>query len=382
MKTTQSFAKQIALGAGLAAAVFLATPSHVAAQQLINVDFGAAGQVVYSGPGPIIGAAGDFWNSVTNENGWVTTSAGPLNDSSNVGTTVSLFIGGMSENWVNYSSSMPEPYGALIQEAVSWWGDDTIVLSGLDDSKTYDLYLINGPFVGDNGAFTVNGVTRTYLGTATTALPWVEGDQYVRFIGLPTDGLGQIAISLSANTAPPTRMSGLQLYVEPPQVTIVSHPIDVSAAPGGTATLSAMASGGTGSPTYQWQEYVGGTFVNLSDGNNLWGSTSNVLTITNITAGQAGVYHVIATAGTSVTSSNATITVLGNPGTAISLNPAITITNGTVGFHYQVQYSSNPNGPTWTLLQNIPSLPSNPYAVYDPAAATLPQRYYRAVVLP
>ena len=56
---------------------------------------------------------------------------------------------------------------------------------------------------------------------------------------------------------------------------------------------------------------------------------------------------------------------------------------GSVGLHYRVEYRTALDPPdTWQLLQDIPSLPSTPYLVYDPTPATQPQRIYRAVLMP
>ena len=167
----------------------------------------------------------------------------------------------------------------------------------------------------------------------------------------------------------------------PASLTILGQPQSQTVAPGGTATLTVATAGGIGTPTYRWQKEVSGTFVNLSNGGNLWGATSTTLAITNIQPANAGSYRAVITAGASTNSNPAAITVLDAAAVAIATHAAITITNGAVGFHYQVQYSDD-LGATWQLLQNIPSLSANPYRVYDPTPATLPRRFYQAVVLP
>jgi hypothetical protein len=58
--------------------------------------------------------------------------------------------------------------------------------------------------------------------------------------------------------------------------------------------------------------------------------------------------------------------------------PAI-ILQGTVGAHYQLQWSSTLNGGgTWNLLQDMSTLPGSPYIVNDPTVTT--QRFYRALI--
>ena len=56
--------------------------------------------------------------------------------------------------------------------------------------------------------------------------------------------------------------------------------------------------------------------------------------------------------------------------------------NGVLGLHYQLQYNTTLNPATWQVLQDIPSLNSNPLSVTDPTqASTQAARYYRAVLL-
>ena len=63
------------------------------------------------------------------------------------------------------------------------------------------------------------------------------------------------------------------------------------------------------------------------------------------------------------------------------LYPGITVT-GDVGTHYRVEYATGLAPTTWLLLQDIPQLPVSPFKVYDPAVATQPKRFYRAVLVP
>jgi hypothetical protein len=64
----------------------------------------------------------------------------------------------------------------------------------------------------------------------------------------------------------------------------------------------------------------------------------------------------------------------------IQLNQGILV-QGTVGAHYQVQYSTALDPNNWILLQDIPALPSSPYIVVDPALVPAGQRSYRAISL-
>jgi hypothetical protein len=101
-------------------------------------------------------------------------------------------------------------------------------------------------------------------------------------------------------------------------------PSTLSLYPGQTAQFTAVAAG---SPSYQWwftnQSDVG---TKLTDGGNISGSKSNVLTISGVVAGDAGTYVVVATAGSgSTTSSIAALTILApGPATLITMSVAET----------------------------------------------------------
>jgi hypothetical protein len=93
--------------------------------------------------------------------------------------------------------------------------------------------------------------------------------------------------------------------VTPLQIT--QQPTNQTVALGETATFTVTATG-SAPLSYQWQ--ANGT--NLTDGSNIFGSTSNDLTISNVSAANPGTYLVNITdaTGSSVTSSNATLSLL------------------------------------------------------------------------
>jgi uncharacterized repeat protein (TIGR03803 family) len=72
------------------------------------------------------------------------------------------------------------------------------------------------------------------------------------------------------------------------QLEITSQPRPVVTFAGGSATFSVATSGGL--PTgYQWEK----NGVNLTDGGNVMGSNARVLTLTNVSAGDAALYSVV-----------------------------------------------------------------------------------------
>ncbi|MEY4941566.1 MAG: hypothetical protein RIQ93_3301 [Verrucomicrobiota bacterium] len=84
-------------------------------------------------------------------------------------------------------------------------------------------------------------------------------------------------------------------------LTILTAPANQTLAPGATLTLTAgaWAPGGQPAPSYQWQ----------FNGANVTGATSATLTLSNFQPANAGLYSVIATSGTAVTSDPAVVGV-------------------------------------------------------------------------
>jgi uncharacterized repeat protein (TIGR03803 family) len=123
---------------------------------------------------------------------------------------------------------------------------------------------------------------------------------------------------------------------------ITSQPANQSVYLGGTATFS-VATVGSQPVTYHWQK----SGTNLVDGGSLSGSTSRLLTITNVDFGDAGVYSLIASnAYGSVTSRLAFLEIMVSP-PSITVQPVsqtvlagstVTFTVSAVGdlpFYYQ-----------------------------------------------
>ena len=153
---------------------------------------------------------------------------------------------------------------------------------------------------------------------------------------------------------------------------ITQQPVGGPAIPGGSVSLTVQA-GGSQPLIYQWTK----------ENADLAGATNATLLLTNIGSLASGDYRVRVSNGFgAVTSVVATVTVAGAPTVDIKFHAGINVA-GTIGLHYQVEYRTELDPPnTWTLLQDIPSLPASPYLVYDPAPATQPKRFYRAMLVP
>jgi hypothetical protein len=67
-----------------------------------------------------------------------------------------------------------------------------------------------------------------------------------------------------------------------------------------------------------------------------------------------------------------------DPGLDVRMYAGLTL-SGSVGSTYEIQYSTNVNGPTWQPLADI-TLTNSPYLYFDTNSASAPKRFYRALV--
>ena len=166
----------------------------------------------------------------------------------------------------------------------------------------------------------------------------------------------------------------------------------------GSTTVFSAAVSGTAPFNYQW--FKNG--VALADGGNLSGSLSSVLIIANLTTNDSGTYALtVGNVAGNITSSNATLLVRGRssgggggtdnlrtqPAVVVALPPVIaqilrnadgSITlncGGTTGTNYVMQASADLVN--WASLSTNAPAASGQWQVNDPAAATLPARFYR-----
>ncbi|HJW29258.1 MAG TPA: hypothetical protein VJ508_08385, partial [Saprospiraceae bacterium] len=150
---------------------------------------------------------------------------------------------------------------------------------------------------------------------------------------------------------------------------------------GGTSTLTATVSGGTGTITYQWQELVGSTWNNV-------GSNQNTYTTPILNTSGTYTYRVLVTQnpGCFAQSSNAVEVVVNDP--AVITQPSnitecvggtstmtVTITGGTGTITYQWQ--SSPDGSTgWANATGTGSTT----ATYTPPSTSAGTTFYRVLI--
>jgi hypothetical protein len=189
-------------------------------------------------------------------------------------------------------TNQPVSIGVIVSNTASF----TVGVSG-DSTLNYQWYFNATNAVGlDTNVLVLNNVTATNTGSYSVIITNASG---------------------SVTSTP----AGLTVYVPP---TITQQPQSVTNLAGTTTGFSALAIGNP-APSYQWQ----------FDSTNIFGATTNTLTLTNVQPAQAGNYSVVIgnPAGV-VASSNAALSV-------IVISPVITvgadILNNTFGLSFPTQ---------------------------------------------
>jgi polygalacturonase len=177
---------------------------------------------------------------------------------------------------------------------------------------------LNGVIAGAWAAVSsefANFGTNTITGTGGTGTTVSDGGYasteatagYVAGLSAGTDTLAENFVS--TNGAQKSNFA-VDIFSPPSAPSILTQPQSITLNSNLTAQFSVTA---TGSAPLHYQWYSNNTQTALSDNANRVGSTSNVLTIPNITANDAGTYSVVITnVYGSVTSSVVTLTVLTN----------------------------------------------------------------------
>ena len=186
---------------------------------------------------------------------------------------------------------------------------------------------------GVGGPFTVTSESLSLTNAGTNSLTWTLVNTSLWLNASPgggalTPGGSAATVTVSLNSAASNLLVGTYSatvwftnlnsgvgqgrqfslsVISPP--TITAQPADQAVLEGATATFTVGAAGGL-PLNYQWQD--NGT--NLTDGGNIFGSTTTNLIISNVSAANVGTYTVVVTnlAGT-VTSSNAYLTITPSP---------------------------------------------------------------------
>ncbi len=252
-----------------------------------------------------------------------------------------------------------------------------------------------GTFDGTNQVFYVNGqqvVSQRAFLSANPVAPLNIGAGKNEYPQNPTaywpgsiDEVAVYAAALTANQVLDHYTLATTGAFPPP--TISSQPQSLDLYAGRTAAFSVQAVF-TQPPSYQWKAGAtgSGTYTNLTDANNISGSKTPSLIITNISAANAAAYILVITnAGGSVTSSVATLAVQPAPTGAyanavLAANPAaywrMDETNGTVLHDYAGGHNGLYNGGVSMNQPGYSTYDTDPAATFDGSTAYAQVPYY------
>ncbi len=228
---------------------------------------------------------------------------------------------------------------------------DTAALTSTDACEAEDDGTVSVTASGGTGDIDYYLVAESTMDT----IPSGDFDEDGDFTGLAPDTYQTWAIDSEG-----CRQQGPDAVVGTiPATSITSQPSDETVCEGNTASFVVSAEGG-GNITYQWQSNASGSWQDLSNGGDISGATSDVLSISNTTNVDEGDYRVIVSSecGSDKTSDPATLTV--NDATQINTQPsdqAVCETNDVTfsleadGTNLSYQWQSNASG-SWQDLSD------------------------------
>jgi lysophospholipase L1-like esterase len=300
----------------------------------------------------VLGSPGDVWNAMSGATGTLLSSAG------NTLGGVGFSLNNSGQFYTDTGGSAMDAATTPLMEEYAFGYDSsgysptvTLNLTGLTpyvgSAFTLEVYAA-GDTSGQGASLTLTGAsggnTASTLTTTATSrqISAGAGVAYQTFTGILTNGTLSLTATENAGQVF-TCMNGFQLQLgPPPDPGIATGPVSQTTFTARTVSFSVTAAG-TAPFSYQWQAGVAGVYTNLAngpaDGAMISGATSNVLTLANVTIGQALEYVVIVTNSVgSITSAPATLTVATNGqnfvvnGSFEEVNPSVTSDTYTVNF--------------------------------------------------
>ncbi len=306
----------------------------------------------------------------------------PTNQTYNAGSTVSFSVLAFGVTPFSYRW---QKNGANMSDGgnVTGSGTTTLTISNVlsSDAASYALVISNayGVITTTSATLTVNDPAITTQPASQTLPPGTNASLHVVAVGTPTltyqwykdnsplsDG-GRISGSSSANlsitgftsgdagTYDVVVMNGLSSSVTSSNAILATTDPSITTEPqnstnvyGTTATFQVVASG-TPPFSYQWQKIGTGP---LSDGGNISGSKSNILTISTVSLPDAGTYFVTVTNAIGSVDSVAAVLVVRDP--AVIAGPTSTnIPAGTTATFHVVAVGTPTLSYEWTKNGNI-----------------------------
>jgi len=202
-------------GAAIAALAFLTVGGDRSDAAAINLQFGNQSSTdwqAYSGAG-VVGAAGDYWNP-----SGFSASGLSLKDSNNSLTGVTFSNSGSGGQFTTFSTwgFQGTSYAALMKGYLfsnrGSSNPNTFTFAGLDNSKTYSLYIYSQGDSATSGrrlGVSVGGTTSTTTSSVDTANTFILNQNYLLFSNLtPTAGQIQGTWWMVAGQA---NINGMQL---------------------------------------------------------------------------------------------------------------------------------------------------------------------------
>jgi hypothetical protein len=232
-------------------------------------------------------------------------SASPQSTNVTAGNNVALSV----------STTVPTTYYGTNQTLhFDWYFNNTNLVSSQDSPGTNQTVML-----------TLNSVTAANAGSYSVVV--------TDFWGSATSSPAVLTVN-TGGTAP----------------AIVTQPAPRAVLAGQTATFAVTATG-SAPLGYQWQT----NGFSLHDGGSISGSTSNILSIANVSPANAANYSVVITnSAGSTNSSSAALTVSAPPSVSLKPGPggALVLNGSTIpGLNYVVQGASNLNSPIiWSPL--------------------------------
>jgi hypothetical protein len=248
-------------------------------------------------------------------------------------TAIDAMYGGLNITGTTntYSGTWNVVVGPLVGSGNNSLGTNQITVGAAGILET--TYAINNT----NAALVVNGrvfLTQndTFLYVYTNGVPLLPGTYSAATLGLSGTNFPTTFVALNGATA--TTSSGSITVLAVPKPSIVVQPVSVTVFTGGNIQFNVTASGSL-PLSYQW--YTNNTTTPVSNGGNITGATSNVLTISPVMLANAGGYTLVVTNQYgSVTSSVANLLI-----TPANGYESAALTNGPFAF-YTFSETQNP----------------------------------------
>lgn len=157
--------------------------------------------------------------------------------------------------------------------------------------------------VEDNTSISADGNVLTVGATTVTATPHAQDADYnyafSSWSGIPAGGKVTADVTVTANFTRTARTltnyrTSCVACEAPTSVTITGTNKYLG---GQTISLTATPTGGTGTPSYQWQKKISGVWTNLANGGSISGATSDNLQISSCDHNNSGGYRCIVSTG-------------------------------------------------------------------------------------